>query len=257
MQAQAKQHAADEAVALAFKRHILMESREFVSEPMADLYRVHLLGMMLNRYEELCEKGMGEVSGKNRVLYEFSDIAKRMREQGFEELEAAQPFAEESRWPLLDEDEAECYIHERDAYMHRISLGVLLCTACVAPLMVFCAFSEGFFGYANNAAKPKNEKKIKRGRFSLSGHLRRKLTQLRETAEQKARKRKGRGVAMIVTSLIPVFVGAMLEEMWFSNAWPLLGVAGMFLMIAVGVYELVMADGEKTTMKRLLDNKKE
>ena len=34
-----------------------------------------------------------------------------------------------------------------------------------------------------------------------------------------------------------------------------LGVVGMFAMIGAGVYELVMADGEKKTMKHLLSEK--
>ena len=60
---------------------------------------------------------------------------------------------------------------------------------------------------------------------------------------------------MIVTSMIPVFTGAALSEIWYSDAFPMLGLAGMFLMIGAGVYELVMADGEKKTVGRLLKNK--
>ena len=58
-------------------------------------------------------------------------------------------------------------------------------------------------------------------------------------------------------SVIPVIIGAMMQEMFYVDAWTMLGIAGMFAMIAIGVYELVMADGEKTTMKRLLDGEKE
>lgn len=279
MQAQAqKTNAASESVTLAFKRHILQKSSGFASEPMADLFRVNLLSQMLDRYDELREKGMGEMSSQSRVLYEFDDIAARMRDMGFEEIGPMEEEVRLSRWPQLGESEAARYIEERDEYLHRISLGVMLCTACVAPLMAFCGLSECFFGYAVDAAnmlgligmfgmigmgvyamvtavKPKHEKKIREGRFALSARLRRNLTQLREEVEAKARRRMGKGVAMIVTSLIPLFVGAAISEIWYSDAWPMIGLAGMFLMIGAGVYELVMADGEKKTMKRLLDEK--
>ena len=40
------------------------------------------------------------------------------------------------------------------------------------------------------------------------------------------------------------------------EAFSVLGVAAMFLLIGAGVYELVMADGEKKTIQKLLDKKK-
>ena len=52
-----------------------------------------------------------------------------------------------------------------------------------------------------------------------------------------------------------LFAGAALSELWLSDGWPVLGLAGMFIMIGAGVYELVMADGEKKTMKHLLSEK--
>lgn len=277
MQAQAKQHAAGEETTLAFKRHILRKSSGFASEPMADLYRVHLLGMMMNRYDELREKGMGEISSQNRVLYEFDDIEKQMREQGFEETESPEEEATLSRWPQLGEEEARRYIQERDAYLHRNAIGTALCSACVAPMMLSIAIGELFFMMEDSfamfglvgmfamiglgvyvlttAVKPKSEKRIRKGKFSMSGRLRRKLEQLREEVEDKARRRMGRGVAMIVASLMPLFAGAALSEIWYSDGFPLLGLTGMFLMIGAGVYQLVMADGEMKTMKRLLDRK--
>lgn len=277
MQAQAKQHAAGEETTLAFKRHILQKSSAFASEPMADLYRVHLLGRMLNRYDELRGKGMGEISSQNRVLYEFDDIAEQMREQGFEETESLEEEATLSRWPQLGEEEARRYIQERDAYLHRNAIGTALCTACVAPMMFSIAIGELFFMMEDffamfglvgmfamiglgvyvltTAVKPKSEKRIRKGKFSMGGRLRRKLEQLREEVEDKARRRRGRGVALIVASLMPLFAGAALSEIWYSDGFPLLGLAGMFLMIGAGVYQLVMADGETKTMKRLLDHK--
>lgn len=279
MQAQAKQQAVAEETMLEFKRHILNKSSRFASEPMADLYRVQLLGMMLERYDELREKGMGEISAFNRTKYEFDDIASRMREQGFEELESSAETADDSlsRWPQLSEEEAVRYIHERDAYLHKIAMGSALCSACVAPLMVGAAFVElwyadafsilglvGMFAmigmgvYAiTTAVKPKSDKKIRKGKFSLSARLRRKLEQLHEEAEDKARKRTGKGVAVIVMSIIPMLIGAALSEIWYTDAFPIFGLAGMFLMIGAGVYELIMTDGEKKSIKRLLKPKEE
>lgn len=282
MQAQAKQYTASEETTLEFKRHILQKSHTFASEPAADLYRIQLLGMMLNRYDELRGRGMGEISALNRTKYEFDDIAGRMREQGFEALESGAETEGDnlSRWPKLSEEEAVRYIAERDAYLHKIAMGSALCSACVAPLMLFGGVSElmmghtpdaasilglvGMFGMIGmgvyaivTAAKPRSEKKIRKRQFSLSVRLRRMLEQLREEIEDKARKRTGRGVAVIVMSLIPTLVGAMFSEMWNTDVWPMLGVGGMFLMIGAGVYELIMADGEKKSIKRLLKPKEE
>lgn len=277
MQAQTQQkRAASEETVLAFKRHILEQSVGFVSEPSADAFRVSLLGRMLDRYDALQEKGMGELSCRNRTIYEFGDIAVQMRDMGFEEI-AQQAETTFSRWPQMSEDEAMRYIAQRDAYLHKTSLGVLMCTACVAPLMLTAAFSSvwdseawamlglvGMFAMIGTgvyaivtAVKPKNEKKIKKGRFSMPSKLRQRLAQMKERIEAKARKRRGMGVALIVTSLIPLFIGAALSELWYSDVFPMIGLAGMFLMIGAGVYELVMADGEKKTIGRLLKSKEE
>ena len=277
MQAQARQHKmAGEETVLAFKRHILESSAGFVHEPLADAFRVSLLSQMLDRYDELRGKGMGELSCRNRVIYEFDDIAAQMRDMGFEETQPDDGKTS-TRWPRLSPEDAERYIRERDAYMHKTAIGTALCTACVTPLMIGAAFSEFWYADAfsmlglvgmfamigmgvytiTTAVKPKGEKKIRKGRFSLAARLRRKIEQLREEIEDKARRRKGKGIAVIVMSLIPIFFGAALTELWWSDGWAVLGIAGMFPMIGAGVYELVMADGEKTTMKRLLGGEKE
>ena len=44
---------AREEVELSFKRYILEKTEDFEREPMADLYRVNLLGQMLDRYDAL------------------------------------------------------------------------------------------------------------------------------------------------------------------------------------------------------------
>lgn len=269
---EAVNEAANEAVELTFKRFILHETRCFAHEPEADLFRVNLLGRMLNRYDELRNAGLNEVAASARVRREFHGIEADMREMGFEEYAHEEEFGA-SRWPQMTEDEAAQYIRERDLYLHRQSLGVAMCSGCITPVMIGAAFSEwlyaeffailGMVGMFSMIAlgvysiviakKPKKEKEIKQGRFSLGSRLRKKLTQLREAAEEKARRRKGKGIAMIVGSIVPIFISAAFSEIWYGDFWPILGVAGMFVMIAAGVYELVMADGEKKTMKRLLD----
>ena len=108
------------------------------------------------------------------------------------------------------------------------------------------------------AVRPKDEKRIREGRFSLSKRIRRQVERMSET--KNARGRKGRGVVLIITSLLPVLAGAALDEFLWQLAgegFSSLGVAGMFLMIAAGVYELVMASGEKKMLKRLLDREEE
>ena len=274
MHAQQKS-AASEAVVLAFKRHILKESEAFASAPLADAFRVSLLAQMLDRYDELREKNMGEQSAMHRTMYEFADIPAQMQEMGFEEVgrEEAAP----SRWPQLGEEEAMYYIAERDAYIHKTALGILMCTACVTPIMIGAAMDAFWYSSAFamlglvgmfamiglgvyaivTAMKPKGEKKIKKGRFSLTRGLRRRLEALRAETEGNVRRRNGKGVALIVTSVIPIVLGAALSELWWSEGWTILGVAGMFPMIGAGVYELVMADGEKKTISRLLKNKEE
>lgn len=273
------QSAAREDAALSFKRYILDESSGFEAEPMADLYRVNLLGQMLDRYDELRERGMGETNCVERVKYEFSSIPRWMREEGFAEIADAGAQQGASRWPQLTEDEAAQYIKESNEYLHKQTLGIALCTACVAPMMLMIGVgelmwgSEDFFGLFGlvgmfgmigmgvytmmTAAKPKNNERIKKGRFSLSARLRKKLAQLSELTSQKARRRRAKGITMLVTCVVPMFMGIMLEEMWYTDAWPLFGLAGMFAMIGAGVYEVVMGWNEEKTMKRLLGAKDE
>ena len=80
-QAQAAQR---DDVELSFKRFILTESADFASEPAADLYRVNLLGQMLDRYDELLARQVDPLTAQTRVKREFSDIAQMMREQDFD-----------------------------------------------------------------------------------------------------------------------------------------------------------------------------
>ena len=260
-------------VQLCFKRHILEKSERFAAEPMADLYRINLLGMMLNRLEELKRTGLSESSAVQRTLYEFADIAQRMREAGFEEGKAYEAHA--SRWPQMTEAEAADYIREHDDFLHKRSVGIALCVASLVPLMIGAAVSEvfladlfvlfgliGMFGFIGlgvyaivAAKKPRDEKRVKSGLYSLTASVRGRLEKLKDAIEEKARRRKGKGVATIVMSVIPLFIGAALSEVFYSDLWPILGVAGMFVMIAMGVYQLCMGDGEKKAIRRVLNAK--
>ena len=260
--------ASREEVSTAFKRFILEESSEFVSEPMADLYRVSLLGEMLDRYDLGIRCGFDDERARNHVYMAFNDIPKRMREEGFERV------ADPNRpvWPQMSEDEVAQYLNENSACMHKSSLGTALCAACCFPMMIGAALSEmwrtdagaflgmiGMFGMIGmgvylltTAGKPKAKDKVKKGHFSLSARVRKKLRELQDAVDEKARRRKGKGVAMLSTCVLPIFVGAMLDSMWGGKVCAILGVAGMFAMIGAGVYEVVIAAGEKKSVRELL-----
>lgn len=260
-----------------FKRFILEETAEFVSEPMADLYRVNALAQMLDRYDQLRAHGATQAACVQHVKREFKNMDELMRAEGFEELEDARKSV--SRWPSMTEDEVERYIKESDAYLHKQAMGVGLCASCCLPLMLMGGLSElmgaagdtasllglvGMFGMIGmgvysivTAKKPKDATKVKKGRFALSARLRRRLDELMENVDDRARRRMGKGVAMLVTCVLPIFVGAAFDSLFgYADAGAILGVSGMFAMIGAGVYELVMADGEKKTVKKLLGKKK-
>lgn len=272
------QTARSDAAELAFKRYILQQTRNFAREPQEDLFRVNLLGQMLDRHEELLSKGLSEEAAISRVKREFFDIPDQMREMGFEESDEQEEFTA-SRWPQMTENEAAQYIKESDMQLHKRALGVAMCSSCVFPLMVAAAFAGlssswrveeavSMFGLVGmfamiavgiysmtQAKKPKKEDVVKKGRFSLSTRLRKKLNELHEAVEEKARRRRGKGIALLVGCVAPIFVGGALDSLFLVNGFEMcsvLGVAGMFVMIGAGVYELVMADGEKKTMKKLL-----
>lgn len=261
----------------AFKRFILEETAGFVSEPMADLYRVNALAQMLDRYDQLRANGAAPTACVQHVKREFKNMDELMRAEGFEEFEEARRSV--SRCPSMTEAEVERYIRESDAYLHKQALGTGLCASCCLPLMLMGGLSElagaagdtasllglvGMFGMIGmgvysivTAKKPKDAAKVKRGRFDLSARLRRRLEELMENVDDRARRRMGKGVAMLVTCVLPIFVGAAFDSLFgYADAGAIVGVSGMFAMIGAGVYELVMADGEKKTVKKLLGKKK-
>lgn len=272
-QAYAKMRSSAEEAALAFKRFILDETAAFESAPEADLFRVNALAQMLDRFDDYAENGADTQSAVAYVKREFSNLAARMREEGFEEMESAPRAA--SRWPVISEDEAARYLKEANALLHKRALGIGMCSACGLPLMLLNGLCELLGGYSDawpllglcgmfgmiamgvyaivTAKKPDSENKIKKKRFSLSARLRKKLTAMQEMTKEKARRRRGKGIAMLVACIVPIFIGAALDELFYVyDAFAIMGVGGMFAMIGAGVYELLVADGEKKAIDKLL-----
>ena len=62
-----------------------------------------------------------------------------------------------------------------------------------------------------------------------------------------------KGIALLVTCVIPLFLGMSLSSVWYSDLGAMMGLAGMFGMIGWGVYEVIMGDGEKKPLRQLLD----
>ena len=242
---------------------------------MADLYRVNLLGQMFDRYDALRDKGMNEEAALQRTQDDFADIPRRMRREGFEELNAP---TSSGRWDQLTEQEAADYVKQSSEYQNRVAIGSALCSACVAPLMAFTGLAAmisytmesvggtiglvGMFAMIGlgvysltTAKKPKNRAKIRSHEFSISPRLRKKLLMLKEAADEKTRRRRGKGIALLATCVVPIFIGAALDgvlNLNSSDPFAILGVAAMFLMIGLGVYEVTAAPGEKKPLNELL-----
>ena len=280
MQGQWQQQAREDAT-LSFKRFILQRSEAFASEPKADLYRVNLLAQMLDRYDELRGAGVGEEMSIQRVEREFADIHERMADAGFERADRFAPRGD-SRWPQLSEMDVERFLKEEGVYAHKNAIGSALCAACCAPLFaamsvsglwyyswrveeamsfiglggLFAMIGLGVYTFAT-AQKPKLHSDVKRGRFSLSNRMRRRIEELYEAVNVKTRKRVARGIAMFVTCVVPLFIGVAFGNIFGGeDFFAMLGLTGMFGMIGLGTYELVVANGEKKTVKQLLKQKK-
>ena len=271
--AYAQPRASAEDAALAFKRFILDETAAFEQTPEADLFRVNTLAQMLDRFDDYARNGADTPSAVSYVRREYANLADRMREVGFEEAEREGKRA--ARWPVISEEEAAQYLKEANAQVHKRAIGIGLCSACCLPLMLINGVCELLGGYSDawpllglcgmfgmiamgvyaivTAKKPDSEKKINKKRFSLSARLRRKLTAMQEMTREKARRRRGKGIAMLVACVLPIFLGAALDELFYVyDAFAIMGVGGMFAMIGAGVYELLVADGEKKAIDRLL-----
>ena len=271
--AYAQPRASAEDAALAFKRFILDETAAFEQTPEADLFRVNTLAQMLDRFDDYAGNGADTPSAVSYVRREYANLADRMREVGFEEADREGKRA--ARWPVISEEEAAQYLKEANAQVHKRAIGIGLCSACCLPLMLINGVCELLGGYSDawpllglcgmfgmiamgvyaivTAKKPDSEKKINKKRFSLSARLRRKLTAMQEMTREKARRRRGKGIAMLVACVLPIFLGAALDELFYVyDAFAIMGVGGMFAMIGAGVYELLVADGEKKAIDRLL-----
>ena len=114
---------AREEIELSFKRYILEKTEAFAHEPMEDVYRVNLLGQMLDRYDELRQKGLSGDAALQRTTADYADIPARMRREGFEEAGAHRT---EARWPQMTEEEAADYVKQSDAYARKIAMGAAL-----------------------------------------------------------------------------------------------------------------------------------
>ena len=68
---------AREEIELSFKRYILEKTEAFAHEPMEDVYRVNLLGQMLDRYDELRQKGLSGDAALQRTTADYADIPAR------------------------------------------------------------------------------------------------------------------------------------------------------------------------------------
>lgn len=268
---------AEADAALSFKRFILEKTAAFEHEPAADLFRVNLLGRMLDRYDELRRTGASVELCVQRACREFADIPGMMERAGFARVDSDAPGA--NGWPQMSDAEAARYLAEYRDYAVKRSLGTGMTAACCAPMMGMAAFSElfayssgleeglmmlgvaGMFGMIAagvymmaTAKKPKRYAEVKAGRFSLSRRLRGKLEALREQARDGVRKRRAKGIALCVGCVVPIFMGAALDGIFsiWSDFCTIMGVGGMFMMIGAGVYELVAAKGEKDGLERLL-----
>ncbi|MFQ9447097.1 MAG: hypothetical protein ACLR4A_06870 [Christensenellales bacterium] len=66
------------------------------------------------------------------------------------------------------------------------------------------------------------------------------------------------GSTLLATCCVPIFIGAALDSMWYvyNNSFAILGVGAMFLMIGAGVYEVVVASGEKKAAERFVEKQR-
>ncbi len=65
------------------------------------------------------------------------------------------------------------------------------------------------------AKKPqKSRPKIRNGEFSLSPRLRKKLMMLKEAADEKTRRKRGMGIALLATCVIPIFLRRRAGRPW-------------------------------------------
>ena len=237
----------------------------FASEPMADVYRVSLLGEMLDRFDELIGQGMTHMAAVSRVQLEFSNIARRMHDEGFTLLNETYG-TRSSVWPRMTEKEAARYIEQSSECAHKKSMGIAMLSGSLGILFLaqsvflntlFGAMigSAGMFAAVGvgvylicAAGKPDDAERVKKGRFTLDPKLRKKLRQLKGLQEKKGRKRRAKGIAVCATCLLPAVIGLMFG----FDEGVLLGIAGLFAMVGFGVYEIVMANKESKAAGELL-----
>lgn len=239
----------------------------FASEPMADVYRVSLLGEMLDRFDELIGQGMTHMAAVSRVQREFINIARRMHDEGFTLLN--ETYGKRSAvWPNMTEDEAARYIEQSSECAHKKSMGIAMLSGSVGILYLalgilgrtplsstlgalgmFAAVGVGVYSICA-AGKPDDAERVSKGRFSLDPKLRKKLRALKNLQEKKARKRRAKGIAVCAMCLLPAFIAQMLG--FYQAQAELFGIAGLFAMVGYGVYEILMANKESKAAGELL-----
>lgn len=261
----------DEA-SLEFKRFILDKTVMFDSEPLTDAYRVSLLGEMMNRYDELTAQGLGHANAVDRVCTEFMGIARRMHEEGFALMNETYG-ARSSVWPQMTEDEAARYIEQSSERAHKKAMGAALCVGSIGGGLLIMGLGEllgmywiedtlgvaamfvmigiGVYSFFS-ASKPDDQERVKKGQFSLGVKLRKKLRALGDLQKKKAHKRGAKGIALIVTCLIPPI---LLDGILGISGLDTMGAGGMYAMVAAGVYELMMAKKEDKATRELLGEK--
>ena len=272
-QAYERKTQADEDVLLGFKRLILEETQAFEQTPEADLYRVRLLAMMHERYDNYTANGAQDEAARAYVRKEFSDLRSRMRGEGFEEYDLRENGGK--LWPPLSEDDAAQYIKQRSAKTCRRAAGFVLCIAFIVPITLSFGLSEllnlsmdeaagvasfvvlamiGYGIYAMiTAKKPEQEERIKKNRFILSRRLRGKLEELKAAADEKWRRDKKHGFRTLLLGLVTFPAGAAISSVLdYPEAAFSLSFSVALLLGFVGIYQLLTAGAKKKAIGLIL-----
>lgn len=262
-----------EQAARVFKQMILKETAAFEQTPDADLYRVQLLAAMLERYDHYVANGAEMEPACAYVTREFSDLKKRMRDQEFEEYDLKKHDAQVQ--PLLTVEEAAEYIRQSAVRARRRAAGTAVLWGSFVPVVLSIALEEllnigmdviaalggicffamiGFGIYLMvTAKKPVMDKRIRKKQFSMSRQLRRKLTDVKAAALEKARRGKKRGFILLGICPLAFMLGAAIGAMMDSDELALMMCLGVVsLLIGAGHYQLLTAGAEKKAVDRIL-----
>ena len=216
-----------------------------------------LLATMEEKYYELKNEGKSENEAIGIVISEFGNIDELMREMGIE----IDP--EQDGVPVVGVLEAEDYLNYKKKIGLLVGLGVLLCAAGVAllillgsllgnggsivgliTLIVFAAAAVGLFVYSGMQSE--NYKYLKSD-FIVPHDLRASLQQRRQAFMPSFTFAMIAGVCMCVLSPVVLFVAQL-----FSDRGAVYGVPGMLLMIGAAIFLFVYAGNVKESFSVLL-----